>query len=552
MLVENLNIHFERSIKQNWDLPAFSNYKDVSNSYKQVADRILYLHCIFKKFDLKKGDKIALFGKNSVNWAITYLASVSYGIVIVPILPDFKPDDVHHIVNHSDSCILFTADSLFDELDETSMNNLDAIFSLKDFSYLFSKKKTYQNFLTEASKEYLQDFDNKLTSENYSLPEIKNEDLAAIIYTSGTTGFSKGVMLPHKSLISNIIYAKEHMPLNPGDTIVSFLPIAHVFGCAFEFLFPFCSGCHITFLGKTPSPKVLIKSFQEIHPRLILSVPLVIEKIYKKQIKPTLQKGSMKILLKIPFTKKLIYKKINEKLTIVFGRNFREIVIGGAALNEEVESFLRDIKFRYTVGYGMTECGPLISYAGWKKFKRASCGIVVDRMKTKIDSSDPQKVIGEIMVKGDNVMYGYYKNKEATKAAIDDLGWLRTGDLGIMDEDNFIFIKGRSKSMILGPAGKNIYPEEIEARLNNLPFVQESIVVDRDSKLVALVYPDMEQIDALDLEEKELQLKMDENKKSINKIFPAYMAITKIEIYPEEFEKTPKKSIKRFLYTTQK
>ena len=551
MLAENLNIHFERSIKQNWDLPAFSNYKDVSNSYKQIADRILYLHCIFKKFNLKKGDKIALFGKNSVNWAITYLASVSYGIVIVPILPDFKPDDVHHIVNHSESCILFTADSLFDELDETSMNNLDAIFSLKDFSFLFSKKKAYQNYLSEASKVYLQDFDNKLTSENYSLPEVKNEDLAAIIYTSGTTGFSKGVMLPHKSLISNIIFAKEHMPLNPGDTIVSFLPIAHVFGCAFEFLFPFCSGCHITFLGKTPSPKVLIKSFQEIHPRLILSVPLVIEKIYKKQIKPTLQKGSMKILLKIPFTKKLIYNKINKKLTTVFGGNFREIVIGGAALNEEVEGFLRDIKFRYTVGYGMTECGPLISYAGWNKFKRASCGAVVDRMKVKIDSSDPQKEVGEIIVKGDNVMYGYYKNKEATNAAIDDLGWLRTGDLGIMDEDNFIFIKGRSKSMILGPAGKNIYPEEIEARLNNLPFVQESIVVDRDSKLVALVYPDMEQIDALGLNEKELQLKMDENRKSINKVFPAYMAITKIEIYSEEFEKTPKKSIKRFLYTTQ-
>ena len=550
MFKVNLCKHFEQGIIQNWKLPAFSNYKEENHTYAQVADRIIFLHYVFNKTGLKKGDKVALLGKNTVNWAITYLAVVSYGAVIVPILPDFKPADVHHIVNHSESKLLFAAESLFDELDETNMNNLDAIFSLTDFTFLFSNRKSQKTILTEAAEEYLIDHDNLLAPQKISFEKIPNEDLAAIIYTSGTTGFSKGVMLSHNSLISNIIFAQQHMPLNPGDTIVSFLPIAHVFGCVFEFLFPFCSGCHVTFLGKIPSPKVLIKSFQEIHPRLILTVPLIIEKIYKKQINPTLQKSSMKLLLKIPLTRKMIYKKINAKLTTVFGGNFRELVIGGAALNEEVEHFLRAIKFRYTVGYGMTECAPLISYTGWKDFKRASCGAVVNRMIVKIDSSNPQSEVGEILVKGDNVMDGYYKNEEATRKAIDEEGWLHTGDLGILDKDNMIFIKGRSKSMILGPSGKNIYPEELEAKLNNLPFVQESIVVNRDNKLVALVYPDMEQIDTIGLEEKELQTKMEKNRIVMNKEFPAYMTITKIEIYPEEFEKTPKKSIKRFLYTS--
>lgn len=547
MIEQNLIKLFESSIRQNWKLAAFSNYGETSFSYQQVAQKIMILHDFFDNLEIRQGDKIAVLGKNSVNWAITYLAAVTYGAVIVPILPDFKPDDVHHIVNHSESKLFFTAESLFENLDENSMKELEAVVSLTDFSLLFKRKKNADILMQKAKDDQHLD----IGQENFSFPEINNDALAAIIYTSGTTGFSKGVMLPHNSLIANIVFAQKNMPLDPGDTIVSFLPIAHVFGCAFEFLFPFASGCHITFLGKTPSPKVLIKAFQEIHPRLILSVPLVIEKIYRKQIKPKLDKPSLKLLLKIPPLRKKIYAKVNATLTEVFGGNFREIVLGGAALNEEVENFLRVINFRYTVGYGMTECGPLISYAGWKDFKRSSCGKLVDNMEARIDSQNSETEIGEILVRGENVMKGYYKNIEASNEALDKDGWLHTGDLGILDKDNFIFIKGRSKSMILGPSGKNIYPEELEAKLNNLPYVQESIVIEKDGKLVALVYPDMEAVDTEKLTEQQLNKIMEENRALMNEHFPQYMALYKIEIYPEEFEKTPKRSIKRFLYTTQ-
>ena len=540
---------FIDSIKQNWKLKAFSNYNGDTITYSDIADRILFLHSIFEFCGLKKGDKISIIGKNSINWAISYLATICYGTVIVPILPDFKSDDVHHIVNHSDSVLLFSADTIFDDLDESAMKNLYGVVSLTDFSFLYSNKKINLKAIEKVNKEYLNKFNNNLTIENFHLEQINNEDLAVIVYTSGTTGFSKGVMLPHISLFVNIQFAQKHMPLDPEDTIVSFLPIAHVFGCVFEFLFPFCSGCHITFLGKTPSPKIILKAFGEIHPRLILSVPLVIEKIYKKQLKPLLSKSSVKLLLKIPLTRKLLYKKIKEKLTIVFGSNFREIVIGGAPLNAEVEQFLHDIGFRFTIGYGMSECGPLISYSGWDKYKLQSTGKLVDAMKVKIDSPDQFNEIGEIMVRGENVMYGYYKHEEATKKVLDKDGWLRTGDLGVLDEDNFIFIKGRSKSMILGPSGKNIYPEELEAKLNNLPYVQESLIVKKNDQLVALVYPDMEMIDANGVKENEIDMIMEKNKKTMNDIFPSYMRILKFEIYPEEFEKTPKRSIKRFLYS---
>lgn len=540
---------FIDSIRQNWEHKAFSNYNGKTITYAEVANRILFLHSIFKNYGIKKGDKISIIGKNSINWAVTYLATVSFGAVIVPILPDFKADDVHHIVNHSDSVLLFSTDQIFDELDGSAMKNLYGVFSLTDFSILHTNKKTSEKITEKINNEYLKDFNNILTVKNFHLDDVSNEDLAVIVYTSGTTGFSKGVMLPNISLVANIVFAQEHMPLNPGDTIVSFLPIAHVFGCVFEFLFPFCSGCHITFLGKTPSPKVILKAFGEIHPRLILSVPLVIEKIYKKQLKPLLNKGSVKLLLKIPFTRKLLYKKIKKKLTIVFGSNFREIVIGGAPLNAEVEQFFHDIGFRFTIGYGMSECGPLISYSCWEKYKLQSTGKLVDGMEIKIDSSDPYNKVGEIIVRGKNVMYGYYKHVKATEKVLDKDGWLRTGDMGVIDEENFIFIKGRSKSMILGASGKNIYPEELEARLDNMPYVQESIVVEKDGKLVALVYPDMEMIDKNSIDENEIEHIMEENKKTMNDIFPSYMRIVKFEIYPVEFEKTPKRSIKRFLYS---
>ncbi|MCF7859244.1 MAG: AMP-binding protein [Candidatus Cloacimonetes bacterium] len=549
MLKETLTSLFEKSIIQNWELEAFSDYESDTITYSHVADRIMFLHELFRNYNVKAGNKIAIIGKNSSNWAITYLATVSFGAVIVPILPDFKPDDVHHIVNHSDSVLLFSSDQIFDDLDESVMTNLLGVLSIKDFSILYSDKKSVKEIIKTLEKSYLDNFDSELTKQNFHLKTIKNDKLAVIVYTSGTTGFSKGVMLSHNSLVANIQFAQVHMPLDKGDTIVSFLPIAHVFGCAFEFLFPFCSGCHITFLGKTPSPKVILKAFGEVHPRLILSVPLVIEKIYKKQIKPILNKNTIKLLLQIPMTRKLLYKKINAKLTTVFGSDFREIVIGGAPLNAEVEQFLHDIGFRFTIGYGMSECGPLISYTGWKNYRLQSTGQIVDTMKVKIDSADQYNDIGEIMVRGDNVMNGYYKNPEATKKVLDKDGWLRTGDLGVIDKDNFIYIKGRSKSMILGSSGKNIYPEELEAKLNNLSFVQESLVVEKNGQLVALVYPDMELIDKNNISESALEEIMEKNKQEMNDTFPSYMRITKIEIYPEEFEKTPKKSIKRFLYS---
>jgi len=453
------------SLKKNWDLPALTDYKGYTLKYSELAEKILLFHYLFNKYGIKKGDKIAVIGKNSVNWAVTYLATISYGAVIVPILPDFKADDVHHIVNHSDSLLLFSSENNFAELEPNSMSNLIAIFSLTDFTPFYSSKKNISVSIEKDRSKFLAKYDGSLSAEKFNLESINNDKLAAIVYTSGTTGFSKGVMLPHGSLSANIVFAQHNMPLKPGDSVVSFLPIAHVFGCVFEFLFPVTMGCHITFLSKTPSPKVILKAFQEIHPRLILSVPLVIEKIYKKQIKPTLNKPLIKLLRLIPLVDKRIGKKINGKLTDVFGGNFLEIVIGGAALNKEVELFLRKIKFRYTVGYGMTECGPLISYSNWDRFKFASTGKIVNSLEVKIDSDDPYNTIGEIMVKGDNVMSGYYKNKIATEEALDKEGWLRTGDLGIIDKENIIYIKGRSKSMILGPSGKNIYPEEIEAVL---------------------------------------------------------------------------------------
>ncbi|MBN2460694.1 MAG: AMP-binding protein [Candidatus Cloacimonetes bacterium] len=550
MISTKLYQYVENSVRKNWELPALTNFRGETLTYEGLADRILFLHYIFQKLGLKKDDKISILGKNSINWAVTYLAIVSYGAVVVPILPDFKASDVHHIVNHSDSLVLFSLGSLYENLDAKKMQNLIAIFSLDDFSIFSIKKKGNEDILKNARTNYLEKYRGILNRNNFKLTNIENNSLASLVYTSGTTGFSKGVMLSHNSLAANIDFALRHMPLKPGDKIVSFLPIAHVFGCVFEFLFPIASGCHITFLAKIPSPKIIMTAFQEVHPRLILSVPLVIEKIYRKQIKPVLSKPLMKILLKIPLMRNKIHAKINNKLNHVFGGNFTEIVIGGAALNEEVETFLKTIRFKYTVGYGMTECAPLISYTGWQDFRMKSTGQIVDTMEVKINSSDPYKEIGEILVRGENVMNGYYKNEEATREALDKEGWLHTGDLGLIDRDNFIFIKGRSKSMILGSSGQNIYPEEIESKLNNLPYIQESIVIKRQSQLIALVYPDLESVDAGQISENQLEEIMQKNKSLLNTDMPAYMKINKIEIYPEEFEKTPKKSIKRFLYNT--
>ena len=548
MLKEKFIIDLENTIKNNWDLPAISDYEGLTKTYNQLADRILWLHYIFEQCNIKKGDKIALIGRNSINWAISYLATISYGAVIVPILPDFRADNIQHIVNHSDAVLAFVAESIYENLDESKMQNLNAIYSLKDFSFLFHKKTNIVQIYEKSENEYLHKFGGELTPDNFKFPDIKNDDLATIVYTSGTTGFSKGVMLLHNSISANIRYAQNNMPLKPGDKILSFMPLAHSYGCAFEFLFPISLGCHITFLDKIPSPKILLKSFSEIRPQLILSVPLILEKIYKKQIEPTISKGALKQLLKLPGISKLIHKKILNKLVDVFGGKFFEIVIGGAALNSQVELFLRKIGFPITNGYGMTECGPLISYSPWNEIKARSVGRVVDTLEIKVDSDDSENIVGEILVRGENVMQGYYKNPEATKGALDKGGWLHTGDLGMIDKDGFIYLKGRVKNMILGPSGQNIYPEEIESRLNNLPFVDESLVIEKNGKLIAFVHPDYEAIDANNLDEVSIVKKMEENRKALNAILPAYSFITKIDLYAQEFEKTPTKKIKRFLY----
>ncbi len=549
MIQERYVDMLEGAIIKNWNLPAISNYGGETYTYAQMGNKIIWLHYIFEQSGVQKGDKIAVIGKNSINWAITYLATISYGAVIVPILPDFKPDDVHHIVNHSDSMMFFAAQSIFDDLDESKMPNLTAIFSLDDLSLLHKNKDEIPGVLAKADKEYLDKFSSSLSNDNFELPPIQNDELAAIVYTSGTTGFSKGVMLPHNSISVNIRYAQNNIPLKFGDKVVSFMPLAHSYGCAFEFLFPLSIGVHVTFLSKIPSPKIIIKAFQDVKPQLILSVPLIIEKIYKKQIMPALSTGAVKYLKKTPGLSSIVYGKIRKKLVDVFGGEFIEIVIGGAGFNPEVERFLKKIKFPFTNGYGMTELGPLISYDGWETNKAFAVGKVIDALDIKIDSDDPQKIVGEIMVKGENVMLGYYKNEEATKNTIDEDGWLHTGDLGLIDKDGYVFIKGRSKNVLLGPSGQNIYPEEIEAMLNNMPFVSESVMVSKDSKLVALVYPDYELVDAAHINEAELMERMEENRKTLNGKIPSYASISKIEIFPEEFEKTPTKKIKRFLYS---
>jgi len=554
MLKENFIQYLEDSIKDNWDLPALSDYKGSTYYYKDVGRKISRIHIMFEQCDVKKGDKIALLGKNSANWAMTYLAIVTYGAVVVPILPDFHPDDMHHIINHSDSVILFVDDPIWENLDESDMPELRAIISLSDYRVLIEgNREKVQAIYDNLNQLYEDKYGNSgLERDQFSVEKISNKEVGALNYTSGTTGFSKGVMLPLNSLAANVRFANENMPLKAGDNMVSFLPLAHTYGCAFQFLWPFSLGCHIHFLTRTPSPKVITSAFKEIRPTLIIAVPLILEKIYKKQILPTIEKTSMKVLMKMPLVDKAIYKKIYNKLFEAFGGNFHEVVIGGAPLNPDVEKFLKKIRFPYSVGYGMTECGPLISYANWDKTKYGSSGKLVDTLELRIDSNDPYNEVGEIMVRGENVMYGYYKNEEDTNQTIDQEQWLHTGDLGITDKDKFIFIRGRSKSVIVGPSGENIYPEEIESKLNNMPYVQESLVIDHNNKLVALVYPDYDVADQQGItEESKLQEVMDQMRDEVNEQLPRFKQVSRIKLYPTEFEKTPKKSIRRYLYTIE-
>lgn len=550
MIKERLIGYIEQSIKQNWDIEALSNYKEKGYSYKGIAEKILKIQILYKDAGIREGEKIALVGRNSANWCMIYLASVTYGAVIVPILPDFKPDDMTNIINHSDSKLLFVDDKIFESLDIAKMPQITGVISIDTFELLTSVSGLLKEIFPVLEEKYKKAYP-ELRKEDIKFSDTSNDKLAVISYTSGTTGFSKGVMLSHNSLAANIRYAQKNMPLKPGDPLVSFLPLAHTFGCAFEFLFPFTYGCHITILSKTPSPQIIIQAFKEIKPRLILSVPLVIEKIFKKQLLPVISKPHMKILLAIPGVNKILHKKIRETLTATFGGKFHELVIGGAAFNADAEKFFRKIGFRFTVGYGMTECGPLISYASCETTKLGASGRAVDTLEVTIDSEDPEKQVGEIILRGENMMDGYYKNEKATKEIIDDDGWMHTGDLGVIDKEGNIFIKGRSKSMILGPSGKNIYPEEIESVINNKDYIVESVVISEDNKLIGLIFPDYELMKRNNISEEQLLTILDKTRNEVNERLPDFMAVSKLRIHKEEFTKTPKRSIKRFLYTKE-
>jgi long-chain acyl-CoA synthetase len=532
---------FAQAIRDNWEFRSLSDYSGSTLTYGEVGEKILKIHQLFRASGIRKGDKIALLGKNSSNWGVIYISTVTYGAVIVPILPDFKPDDIHHIVTHSDSVLLFSEDSLFKSLDPEAMPLIAKVFRIQNLSVLFDRGGSPVTGVSEPPA-------GAVTLDQIRFAASDKEDIAVISYTSGTTGFSKGVVIQHKSLLGNILYAQRNMPLKAKDKILSFLPLAHTYGCAFEFLFPFTLGCDITFLTKTPSPKIIMQAFQEIRPSLILSVPLVIEKIYKSQLIPVMRKPAMKILTRIPLVNQIIYRKIREKLFNVFGGNFTELVIGGAPFNGSAERFFRKIHFPFTVGYGMTECGPLISYASWKTTRLGASGRAVDELEVRIDSPNPRKVAGEILVRGNHVMLGYYKNEEATKAVLESDGWLHTGDLGIIDSKENIHIRGRSKSMILGPSGKNIYPEEIESILNNRFLVMESLVIERNESLIALIYPDSEALEKAQVTREQLPEIYKGYIHDLNHHLPRYMQVSGYEIVESEFEKTPKRSIKRFLY----
>lgn len=536
---------YTNAFHQNWDNPAFSDFDGDDFKYKDVAKIIKSLHLFYQLAGLQRGDKIAVLGRNSAHWGSIFLSAISAGLVIVPILPDFNSNDTNHIINHSEAKIVIGAKSLLDKVNIEKSENLQAVVVLEDFSFYAAKDENIQYKLADGFQYYKE---NELTKKAFQFEEWEREEMCIISYTSGTSGFTKGVMVPERSLVSNIIFAREHMPLKIGDRIVSFLPMAHVYGLLFEFLFPVTLGCHITFLSKMPTPAVITKAFGSVKPNLILSVPLVIEKIYKKRILPAIDKPSVKILLKIPIISSVILKKIRAKMIDTFGGEFFEIVIGGAPLSADVEKFFKRINFPFSIGYGMTECGPLISYEAWDKTMPSSAGKLVDRMEVRIDSEDPYKVVGEIQVRGENVMLGYYKNEEETKAAFTEDGWLKTGDLGITDANDFIYIRGRSKNMLLGPSGQNIYPEEIEAKMCNQSYVAECVLVDRDHKLVALVYPDMEAMKSDNIETAALKDIMDENRKKANAVLPKYEQVSRVEIVDEEFEKTPKRNIKRYKY----
>ena len=552
MIKENFIKIYEESFKENWALPALTDYgKSKTFTFGDVATEIARIHLLFHECQVRRGDKIALIGKDSSRWCIAYMAVVTYGAIIVPILQDFNPNDVHHIINHSESVFLFVSDRIWDSLEEDKIEEVRGVFSLSDYRCLHQRDgENIQKLMKSLDEKMTEKYPDGFTQEDIKYAELDNDKVVEINYTSGTTGFSKGVMLTGNNLAGNVTYARTLDLLFRGERELCFLPLAHAYSCAFNLLVPMAFGVHVYLLGKVPSHKILLKAFEEVKPNLILMVPLILEKIYKKMILPQLNKRTLKLALNIPLLDSRIYAQIRKHLVDALGGRFREVIVGGAAMNQEVTDFLYKIKFPFTIGYGMTECGPLISYDHNNEYVPGSCGqILKGIMKVRIDSEDPYNKVGEIQVSGENVMKGYYKNDEATQNVFTEDGWLRTGDLGTIDHDNRIFIRGRSKTMILGASGQNIYPEEIESKLNNLPFVMESLVVEKNGKLIGMVYPDYDTVDSTGISHTDLPVIMEQNRIELNKLLAPYETISEIQLYPTEFEKTPKKSIKRYLYS---
>ena len=548
MEFRSVNKMLEKSFRENWDSPALSNYQGITLCYRDVARRIAKLHIAFEKCGLEKGDKVAICSRNQANWGVCFLATITYGAVAVPILHEFKPGNIHHLINHSDAQVLFVDEVIWENLSIEDMPDLQVVVQINTLTFLYARTKAHVDACEHLNELFGQKYPESFNPKDLCYYEDSADELALINYTSGTSGFSKGVMLPYRSLYSNMEFAhvQAEPQLKKGMSVVSMLPTAHMYGMMFEFLYEMSIGMHVHFLTRVPSPKVILKAFSEIHPDIIIAVPLIIEKVYKSKLKPIIDRN--KFVMSIPLIDKVIEKRFLSELTTTFGGRFEEIILGGAAFNPEVEKFFNKIGFHYTVGYGMTECGPIIGYAHWNEVKVGSCGRAALNMQVKVDSDDPVNVPGEVLVKGPNVFLGYYKNEQATEAVFTDDGWFKTGDMGIIDKDGYIFLRGRSKCMILGPSGQNIYPEELEAVINNYNYIVESLVIEDNGGLTALIYPDYHQADLDGITRNALEQRILKALPAINAEFPGYAQIKKLEFMPEDFERTPKKSIKRYLY----
>ena len=549
MAFTSVNKTFEKAIRDNWDRPAISNYQGATMHYRDLARLIAKLHIMFEECGLEKGDKVALCSRNQANWAVSFLAVMTYGAVPVPLMHEFKPSNIHHLVNHSESRVLFVDEVIWENVSETEMPNLQAIIQVNSFQLLYAANDRINEARSRLNEFFGKKYPMQFTPECVVYPEDSPNELAIINYTSGTSGFSKGVMIPFRAISSNLEFGRKVLPqINNTSNVVSMLPCAHMYGLMFEVLYELSQGCHVHFLSRLPSPKIILKALAEVKPTVVIAVPLIIEKIYKNKVKPVLEKAGIKFALKVPGLDQIITNKIKAELINAFGGEFYEVIIGGAAFNKEVETFFKKMGFPFTVGYGMTECAPIITYSDWKTEKLYSCGEIVPNMEMKIDSPDPENIPGELLVRGDNVFLGYYKNEEATREALDEDGWLHTGDMGVIDADGSLCLRGRSKCMILGPSGQNIYPEEVEAMLDIRPCFVESLVIEEDGGLTALVYPDFDQGAKDGMDQKTFVKYIKSTLPDINKELPNYARLKKIEVMSEAFERTPKKSIKRYLY----